>query len=115
MKEAQQSGRRRERREDSRAEQAVIIHLTQLQETQEDQKDQKDQENHTSEVTPVHYFYTVWFFFSFKRPNTIYSIIWEDLRHSHHVPVAGRQLQNQVVEGLSSWSRGTQAVKDPRL
>lgn len=63
MKEAQQSSRRRERREDSRAEQAVIIHLTQLQETHEDQK---DQENQTSEVTPVHYFYTAWFFFALK-------------------------------------------------
>lgn len=113
MKEAQQSSRRRERREDRRAEQTVIVHLTQLQETQEEQK---DRENQTSGVAPVHYFYTVWiFFFIFKRPNRIYSIIWEDPRHSHHVPIAGRQLQNQVVEGLGSWSRGSQAAKDPRL
>lgn len=114
MKEAQQSSGRRERREDSRAEQAAIVHLTQLRETQEDQEDRKDQEKQTSEVTPRHDFHTVWVF-SFKRPNTICSIIWEHLRHPHHMPVAGRQLQNQVVEGISSWSRGTQAVKDPRL
>lgn len=66
VKEAQQSSRRRERREDSRAEQAIIIHLTQLRETQEEQEEQ------TSEVTPLHYFHTVWIFFSFKRPNNLF-------------------------------------------